>query len=127
MLITLVNFFQCEKYTILWLENYVIMDTKLIKLEDETLVEVEVKTNEPQQISARIADRVDASIDRIKPILIKTASPVINAWKELNKEVLVETVEVEIGLSFEGEGNIYIAKGKVGANITVKFILKNQA
>jgi hypothetical protein len=57
---------------------------------------------------------------------MKTCKPIINAWKELSEEIYIEKAEVELGLSFEGEGNIYITKSKAGANLTVKIILKPQ-
>lgn len=43
------------------------MATKLIRLEDGTLVEVEVTGDEVQQISGSLADRVDATFSKIKP------------------------------------------------------------
>lgn len=105
-------------------EEEATMQSKLIELEDGTLVEVEVAGNEVQEISGGIADKVSATFDKIKPILINTCNPIISAWKELNKEMNVESAEVELGLSFEGEGNLYITKSKAAANVKVKLILK---
>ena len=100
------------------------MATKLIELEDGTLVEVEVLPNEVQAISSGLANRVGQSFDRICPILIRVSRPIAEAWKEINQEMDVEQAEVEIGLSFEGEGNLYVTKSKAGANLTVKLVLK---
>ena len=36
----------------------------------------------------------------------------------------IEQAEVEVGLNFEGQGNIYITKGKGGTNLKVKLVLK---
>jgi len=41
------------------------MATKLIKLEDDSLVEVEVSGDEVQQVAGSLADKVDATIDNI--------------------------------------------------------------
>lgn len=101
------------------------MTTKLIKLNDGTLVEVESKPDESQMISSSIAEKVDSSIEKIQPLLIKACTPVVAAWKELSSLANIEQAEIELGLTFEGEGNIYIAKGKVGANLTVKLTLKS--
>jgi hypothetical protein len=38
--------------------------------------------------------------------------------------VAIETAEVTINFSFEGEGNIYVTKAKAGSNLSVKLILK---
>lgn len=103
------------------------MPTKLIRLEDGTLVEVETSPDEAQQISGgSTAKRVEANFDKISPILRKVCRPITETWKELSKEMLVEQAEVEIGLSFEGEGNIYITKSKASANLKVKLVLKQK-
>ena len=100
------------------------MTTKLIQLEDGTLVEVEVPGDQPQQISGGLADKVDATFDKIKPILVKACRPIAAAWKEINKDMIIDQAEVQIGLSFEAEGNLYITKSKAGSNLTVKLVLK---
>jgi Trypsin-co-occurring domain 1 len=100
------------------------MATKLIKLEDGTLIEVEVEEAEARQIAGSVADRVNSTFDKIQPILVKTCRPIMAAWKELNKEMEIEQAEVEIGFSFEGEGNIYITKAKASSNVKVKLVLK---
>lgn len=81
------------------------MATKLIQLQDGISVEIEVPGDQPQQISGSFADKVGAALDKIQPILVKICQPISAAWKEINKEMLIEQAEVELGLSFEGEGN----------------------
>ena len=82
------------------------MATKLIQLEDETLVEIEVSSDQAQQISGGFADKVNATFDKIQPILVKVCRPINAAWKEINQEMYIEQAEIVLGLSFEGEGNI---------------------
>jgi hypothetical protein len=103
------------------------MATKLIQLEDGTLVEVEVPPEQAQQISGGFADRVNETFDKVRPILVNTCRPIAAAWKEISKEMEIEQAEVQLGLSFEGEGNLYITKSKAGANLTVKLVLKPKA
>jgi Trypsin-co-occurring domain 1 len=98
------------------------MATKLIELKDGTLIEVEVKEKEARQLAGSVADRVDSTFEKIRPILVDTCRPIMAAWKELNQEMHIEQAEVEIGFSFEGEGNIYITKAKASSN--VKLVLK---
>jgi Trypsin-co-occurring domain 1 len=100
------------------------MTTKLIKLEDGTLIEVEMQENEARKCSGSVVDKVNGTFDNIKPILVRTCRPVVAAWKELNKEMEIEQAEIEIGFSFEGEGNIYITKAKASSNLKVKLVLK---
>jgi hypothetical protein len=98
------------------------MATKLIELDDKTLVEVEVPPDQAQQISGGLAEKVSAKLDKIKPILLNTCRPIIAAWQEIGEEINIDHAEVELGLSFEGEGNLYITKTKAGANLTVKLV-----
>lgn len=100
------------------------MASKLIRLEDGTLVEVEVTGNEVQQISGGVAEKVDAVMNNIKPTLLNACQPIVAAVKSLRKDVDIEHVEIEVGLSFDIDGNIYIAKAHVGANILVRMVLK---
>jgi hypothetical protein len=103
------------------------MVTKLIELEDGTLVEIEAMGDQVQEISGGFADKVNATFDKVKPLLIKACRPIVAACQELNKEISIDKAEVELGLNFEGEGNLYITKSKAGANlkITLKFKPKN--
>ncbi|MEO1395412.1 MAG: CU044_2847 family protein [Cyanobacteria bacterium J06634_5] len=100
------------------------MGAKLIELTDGILVEVEASDEKAQQISGGFADRVSTNFDRIKPVLIATCKPIVEAWQELNQELNIEQAEIELGLSFEGEGNLYVTKSKLGANVTIKLSLK---
>jgi phage gp36-like protein len=100
------------------------MATKLIQLNDDTLVEVEVLEDKAEEISGGLADRVSSTFDQIKPLLIKICSPIAETWHEINKDVTIDQAEVEIGFAFEIEGNVYITKSKAEANLTVKLVLK---
>ena len=101
------------------------MASKLIELDDGALVEVDVPENKAQPISGGAADKIkDATIERIKPIILKVCKPLSEVWKELNKDMHIEQAEVELGLGFEAEGNLYITKAKGNANLVVKLTLK---
>jgi hypothetical protein len=100
------------------------MATKLIELEDGTLVEVEVPPDQAKQISGGLAERVSTTFDKIKPILVKTCQPIADVWKEVNQEMNIDQAEVQIGFSFDIEGNVYVTKSKATANLTVKLVLK---
>lgn len=100
------------------------MGTKLIRLTDGTLVEVEVAEKDVQQISGKLAKQVQAAIDQVRPVIVNAAQSLNASWKELNKDMLVETAELEFGISFEAEGNVYITKATAGANLVIKLTLK---
>jgi|SRR5258708_6612606 len=100
------------------------MGSKLIKLDDGTIVEVATAGDEVQQIVG--GDKVHATFDKIRPILVKTCTPIVEAVKELRDTTDVEQVEVEVGFSFAAEGNIYITKTTLGANVIVRMTLKQK-
>lgn len=100
------------------------MNTKLIELEDGTLVMVEVSEDEARPISGGVADKVAASFDKIKPLLKNACKPVAEVFRELNREMEVHQAEIALGLSFEGEGKLFVANAKAGANLNVKLTLK---
>jgi len=100
------------------------MASKLIELEDDILIEVEVPEEEATKISNRLADKVSSSVEVIKPVLIKLCTPIAETWKEINQEMQIEEAEVEFGFGFEAEGNIYLTKAKADSNIKIKLTLK---
>lgn len=100
------------------------MGTKLIELADGTLVEVEVSSGQPEQISGGVFEKVESTLKKVEPILISIGEPIAAAWKKLSEEVHAEGIEVEVNLGFEAEGNIYITRSGVNANLTVKMTFK---
>ena len=100
------------------------MATKLIKLEDGTLIEVEVPEDQAQQISSRFADQVSTTFDKIKPILLNVCRPIAEVFQEKAQDMDIEQAEVEVAFGFEGEGNIYITKAKASSNLKVKLVIK---
>ncbi len=100
------------------------MSSQLIQLQDGVFVEVEAPGAQSRQLAGSFADRVNANIDKIKPILTSVAKPILATWNEINQDMLVEQAEIELGLSFDIEGNLYITKSKVTANLTITLVLK---
>ena len=105
------------------------MAMKLVKLDNGLLMEVEVQEdpNGIQQINGgdenEILGRVAGSMEMVESMLIKSVEPISNAYKALNQDVTLEKAEIEIGIGFSAEGNIFIAKGKGSANLKVKLVL----
>jgi hypothetical protein len=103
-----------------------IVATKLILLEDGTLIEAEVAESEARPISGGAADRVATSLDKIEPVLVNVCRSVGRAWDSVGGGLSIDSVQVELGLSFEGEGNIFVSKAKAGANLTVSLTLSRR-
>lgn len=99
--------------------------SKLIQLEDGTFVEIEVPEYRAQEVSAKFADRVRSNLDTVEIALFRTAQPIIRAVREMKeREGVSASAEIELGLSFGPEGEVYITKIKSEANLYVKISLK---
>jgi len=102
------------------------MSKKLIELDNGLLMEVEIPQSEIEMISGGgdVVDKVQSSMGTIETMLLQSVQPVINAYKVLNQEIVLEKAEVEVGIGFSAEGNIFVAKGSANANLKVKLVLK---
>jgi len=104
------------------------MSKKLVELENGLLMEVEMSQDDGiQQISGgegEIVNRVEASMGMVEKVLVQSVQPIVHAYNVLNQDVILEKAEVEIGIGFSAEGNIFVAKGSASANLKVKLILK---
>ena len=96
----------------------------MIQLDHDILVEAEVSEDQAKPISGGAVDRVNATLDQLGPILINASKPITAAWQQLSDEVDIDSAEIALGVSFTGEGNVYIAKATAGANLTVTLVLK---
>ncbi len=74
-----------------------------------------------EEVSGRFAQRTNSNFSRVERALCMAAEPIVRAAKRVSREENVGvTAEVEVGLSFEGEGNVYITKNQADANLVVK-------
>ncbi|KIM05013.1 MAG: hypothetical protein KU29_10030 [Sulfurovum sp. FS06-10] len=102
------------------------MSKKLIELENGLLMEVDIPSSEIEMISGGSDDmisKVQSSMNTVEKMLIQSVEPIMNVYNALNQEVTLEKAEVEIGIGFSAEGNIFIAKGNANANLKVKLVL----
>ena len=102
------------------------MSKKLIELEDGLMMEVEVPQSEIEMISGGgdMVEKVQSSMGTIEKMLLQSVQPIISTYNTLNQEVTLDSAEVEVGIGFSAEGNIFIAKGNANANLKVKLVLK---
>lgn len=103
------------------------MATKLIELEDGILIEVDAREGEARQIAGGVAERISASLQNVQPLLTAVSKTIADAWQTVSQNVEIEKATVELGLSFEGEGNVFITKATAGANLIVTLELKPKA
>ncbi len=101
------------------------MSTELIELKDGLLVEVQANPqDEPRQIVAGAAGRVDGAMEQARALLLKAVEPVATVWDDLNRHVTVDQVEIELGFGFEATGKLFIAQGTGKANVNFKLTVR---
>lgn len=100
------------------------MATTLIQLSDDILVEVDVREDQARPISGGLARRVAATIEKAVPILVEVGRSITEASATAFQRGSVYQTEVELGLSFEGEGQLYIARSQAAANIVVRMSIR---
>ena len=96
------------------------MPTEIIELKDGTRVEAYLP---PGQVSLSKED-INKTIEQIKPILTRVTAPIVAVWHELNKEMVIDSAEVELGFGIEASGNFFITQSTAKANLTIKLVLK---
>jgi hypothetical protein len=99
------------------------MATKLIRLEDGTRIEVEATAADAEEVAHGAELIKGVSIDDIRPLVLRVTKPLVEVWRELNQDMEVEGAEVELGLGFEGEGNLFVTKAKGSANFLLRLRL----
>lgn len=102
------------------------MSKKLIKLKEGILVEVDIdeSANAKKISSGKQRKEIDSALEDIGPLLVSVCRPIKTAWNVINQEIYMEEVEIELGLTFEGEGNLFVTKSKAGANFNVRLKFK---
>jgi len=95
------------------------MDTGVIQLADGTYVEVQLRGDQVREVSGSAAQRVSSSLEDINPVIIRTCRPLKSLWQELNKEMTVDAIQVQFGISFQVGGNVFIAQAAGSANLSV--------
>jgi hypothetical protein len=103
-------------------ERAVSVVTKLIELSDGMFVEVDAPHDQVEEISGGAAERVASTFEKVRPALLTMCRSVQSSFEELRGSTTVERAELEVGLSFEAEGNLYITRSKANANLVVRFV-----
>lgn len=99
--------------------------SKIVSLQDGTLIEIESEQAGLEECSYDSSrKKLKKSLSDIKPFLVNVAGQFRDTLTAIEKNVNVDSMQVQVGLSFEGEGNVYIVKGKAGASLNVTLTLK---
>jgi Trypsin-co-occurring domain 1 len=102
------------------------MASRYIELKDRIIVEVGSPGEGRVEMNSAILDQVDFSMKQVGDIVDRIVRPIGESFRDMQKAVdvpiEVEKAEVEIGLSFSAEGNIFITKAKTEGSLSVKIV-----
>ena len=96
------------------------MMKKLISLDDDVLVQIDILPGQVEQISGDLISKVSSGLSIIEPVILKVYEPIKTVLNNQDENSKIKEVEVEFGFSFEAEGNIFITSSKASANLIIK-------
>ncbi len=94
--------------------------SKVIKLDDGTSVEVDVRDGHP----GATTPTVKRDWGQVESVLRHVSGPFLNVYRELSRDLEGAELELELGLAFEPDGGLFIAKSRGTANLKATIKLK---
>jgi hypothetical protein len=106
----------------------IIMANKFLELGDGVIVEIGAPSEQREEMHTASAERVDTTMEMVGNMLGKIVRPIGESFAHLHQAlqvpIEVSGAEVEMGLSFSAEGNLFVAKSKAEGNLKVKITFK---
>jgi hypothetical protein len=104
------------------------MATRFLELRDGVIIEIGAPADVREEMHTSTAERVDTTMEMVGSMLSRILAPIGDAFKglhdTLNVPVAVDAAEVELGVSFSAEGNLFVAKSKAEGTMKVKVSFK---
>lgn len=95
------------------------MGSKLIKLEDGVLIEVEALVGQERLLSAFDSEKVNKKWTDVIEQIQKFATRFNDVWNRLHSDSSAEEATIKLGFNLSGQGDLYIAKLSAGATIEI--------
>ena len=104
------------------------MSTVFLELGDGVLVEIGPPSGPRTEMHTSTAEQVNTTMRMVASKAGDIVRPLAATFGQLNDAldvpVVVDTAEVELGLSFSAEGQIFIAKSKAEGTLKIKVVFK---
>lgn len=97
----------------------------IIQLMDNILVEVEVPESRAISISSSYANRVNSSLSSIALLIHQVSEQVVNSLKTATQSDNIIRAEVEFGINYAEEGEVYLTRSRAESNISVKLTIEH--
>jgi hypothetical protein len=100
------------------------MKSSYLELRDGVIVEVGSPGLERQEMHNAALERVDSTLDTLGDVIERLVKPVAQSFADMKQAldvpIEVKEAQLEVGLSFSAEGNIFITKATAEGSLKVK-------
>jgi hypothetical protein len=104
------------------------MATKFLELGDGIFVEIAAPEELREEMHTSTAERVSTTMrsvaSMVKDVVRPLADSFTNLYEALDVPIAVDAAEVELGVSFSAEGQIFVAKTKGEGTLKLKVVFK---
>jgi hypothetical protein len=107
------------------------MATKFLELKDGVIVEIGAPSDSREEMHTSTAERVDTTMEMVGSMLSRILAPIGDAFRGVrevaNTPIAITTAEVELGLSFSAEGNLFVTKTGVEGTLKINVTFRSLA
>lgn len=104
------------------------MASRYIELRDKIIVEVGSPGEKRQEMHGADLERVDATMELVGDLIEKIARPIGQSFRDmrtaLDVPIEVGSAELEIGVSFSAEGNLFVAKATTEGSLKLTIVFR---
>jgi Trypsin-co-occurring domain 1 len=104
------------------------MSTQFLRLSDGIIIQIDGPPEYRQEMHTSTAEQVGTNMqkaaDTVGRILKPLAETLGGVYNTLNAPVALDAAEIELGLSFSAEGNLFVASSKAEGTLKVKMTFK---
>jgi hypothetical protein len=100
------------------------MPTRIMRLSEGTLVEIESREFDAELISGGIVERISPSLQNLGSLVSTTLEPLSKLIREASARAPeLKSIELEFGIALEAEGNLFITRSRANANLSLRLVL----
>jgi hypothetical protein len=106
-----------------WIRSITVKNTYL-ELREGVIVEVGSPGAQREEMHSAALERVDATLETVGDVMERLVKPLIKSFADMKQAldvpIEVKEAELEVGLSFSAEGNIFITKATAEGSLKIK-------
>jgi len=94
--------------------------TLLVKTQDGVLFEVDAVPGSAVAIAGGSIEILSAKLDSVGDIVQTVSEKIASAIQKLEEQYRIPEIEIELGVAFGAEGNLFVTKSTLNANLKIK-------